>query len=51
MALSAFKCSPLSYGYILNSLRVKAALEKDLLEEADGAEMQRLLQIGKLKIC
>ena len=49
MTLSAFKCSPLTC--ILNSLTVKSALEKHLSEEADGAEMQRLLQIGKLKIC
>ena len=49
MTLSASKCSPLSS--ILNSLTVKPALEKHLLEEADGAGMQRLLQIGKLKIC
>ena len=49
MTLSASKCSPLSC--ILNSLTVKSALEKHLLEEADSAEMQRLLQIEKLKIC
>ena len=49
MTLSASKCSPLSS--ILNLLTVKPALEKHLLEEADGAGMQRLLQIGKLKIC
>ena len=49
MTLSAFKCSPLSC--ILNSLTVKSALEKHLSKEADGAEMQRLFQIGKLKIC
>ena len=49
MTLSASKCSPLSC--ILNSLTVKAALEKHLSEEADGARMQRLLEIGKLKIC
>ena len=49
MTLSASKCSPL--GCILNSLTVKPALEKHLSEEADGAGMQRLLQIGKLKIC
>ena len=48
MILSASKCSPLSY--ILRSLIVKPALEKHLSEEADGAEMQRLLQIEKLKI-
>ena len=48
MPLSASKCSPLSC--ILNSLAVKPALEKHLLEEAGGAETQRLLQIGKLKI-
>ena len=33
------------------SLTVKPAVEKHLPEEADGAEMQRLLQIEKLKIC
>ena len=49
MTLSASKCSRLSC--ILNSLTVKSALEKHVLEEANGAEMQRLLQIGKLKIC
>ena len=49
MTLSAFKCPPLSC--ILNSLSVKPALEKHLSEEADGAEMQRLLQLVKLKIC
>ena len=49
MTLSASKRSPL--GRILNSLTVKPALEKHLSEEADGARMQRLLQIGKLKIC
>ena len=48
MTLSAFKCSPLSC--ILNSLTVKPAVEKYLLEEADVAEMQRLLQMAKLKI-
>ena len=48
MILSASKCSPLSY--ILNSLTVKPALEKHLSEEADGAEMQRLLQLEMLKI-
>ena len=48
MTLSASKCSPLSC--ILNSLTVKSALEKHLSEEADGAGMKRLLQIGKLKI-
>ena len=48
MTLSASKCSPRSC--IFNSLTVKAALEKHLSEEADGAQMQRLLQIGKLKI-
>ena len=32
-------------------LTVKPALEKRLSEEADGAGMQRLLQIGELKIC
>ena len=36
---------------IINSLTVKPALEKHLPEEADGAGMQRLLQIEKLKIC
>ena len=40
-----------TYSCILNSLTVKPALEKHLPEEADGARMQRLLQIGKLKIC
>ena len=40
-----------TYSCILNSLTVKPALEKHLPEEADGAGMQRLLQIGKLKIC
>ena len=49
MTLSASKYSPLSC--ILNSLTVKPALDKHLSEKADGAEMQRLLQIGKLKIC
>ena len=49
MTLSPSECSPL--GYILNSLTVMPALEKHLSEEADGAGMQRLLQIGKLKIC
>ena len=49
MTLSAFECSPLTC--ILNSLTVKSALEKHLSEEADGAEMQKLLQIRKLKIC
>ena len=49
MTLSASKCSPLSC--ILNSLAVKPALEKHFSEEADGAGMQRLLRIGKLKIC
>ena len=49
MKLSAFKCSPLSC--IPYSLTVKPALEKHLSEEADGAGMQRLLQIGKFKIC
>ena len=49
MTLSASKCSPL--GCILNLLTVKPALEKHLSEEADGAGMQRLLQIGRLKIC
>ena len=49
MILSASKCSPLSC--ILNSLTVKPALAKHLSEEADGAGMQRLLQIGNLKIC
>ena len=48
MTLSASKCSPLSC--VLNSLTVKPALEKHLSKEADGAEMQRLLQIEKLKI-
>ena len=48
MTLSASKCSPLSC--ILNSLTVKPALEKHLSEVANGAEIQRLLQIGKLKI-
>ena len=48
MTLSASKCSP--FNGILNSPAVKPALEKHLSEEADGAEMQRLLQIGKLKI-
>ena len=47
MTLSASKCSSLSC--TLNSRTVKPALEKHLSEEADGAEMQRLLQIGKLK--
>ena len=47
MTLSASKCSPLSY--ILRSLTVGPALENHLSEEADGTEMQRLLQIGKLK--
>ena len=47
MTLSASKCSSLSY--TLNSRTVKPALEKHLLEEANGAEMQRLLQIRKLK--
>ena len=51
MTLSASKCSPLTGSCILNSLTVKPALEKHLSEEADGAEMQRLLQIRKLKIC
>ena len=46
MKFSAFKCSPLR-----NSLTVKPALEKHLLEEADGTGTQRLLEIGKLKIC
>ena len=49
MTLIAFKCSPLTC--ILNSLTVESAVERHLSEEADGAEMQRLLQIGKLKIC
>ena len=49
MTLSASKCSALSC--ILSSLTVKSALEKHLSEEADGAGMQMLLQIGKLKIC
>ena len=49
MTLSASKCSPLSC--ILNLLTVKPALEKYLSEEADGARMQRVLQIRKLKIC
>ena len=49
MTMSASKCSPLSC--ILNSLTVKPALENHLSEEVDGAEIQRLLQIGKLKIC
>ena len=49
MTLSVSKCSPRSC--ILNSLTVKPALEKHLSEEADGAGMQRLLQIRKLKIC
>ena len=49
MTLSASKCLPLTC--ILNLLKVKPALEKHLSEEADGTEMQRLLQIGKLKIC
>ena len=40
-----------TYSCILDSLTVKPALEKHLPEKADGAEMQRLLQIGKLKIC
>ena len=48
MTLSSSKCLPLKC--ILNSLTVKPALEKHLSEEADGAEMQRLLQIRKLKI-
>ena len=48
MTLSASKCSPVSC--IRNLLTVKPALEKQLSEEADGAGMQRLLQIGKLKI-
>ena len=38
-----------TYSCILNLLTVKPALEKHLPEEADGVEMQRLLQIGKLK--
>ena len=41
----------ITYSCILNSLTVMPALEKHLSEEADGARMQRLLQIGKLKIC
>ena len=49
ITLSASNCSPLRC--ILNLLTVKPALEKHLLEEADGAGMQRLLQIRKLKIC
>ena len=49
MTLSASKCSPRSC--ILNSLTVKPTLEKHLSEEVDGAGMQTLLQIGKLKIC
>ena len=40
-----------TYSCILNSLTVKPPLEKHLPEEADSAGMQRLLQIGKLKIC
>ena len=40
-----------TYSCILNSLTVKPALAKHLPEEADGAGMQRLIQIGKLKIC
>ena len=48
MTLSASKCSPLSC--ILNSLTVKPALEKHLSEKADGAQMQKLLQIRKLKL-
>ena len=44
-----FSCSQLSCN--LNSLTIKPALEKHLSVEADGAGMQRLLQIGKLKIC
>ena len=48
MTLSASKCSPRSC--ILNLLTVKPALKKHLLEEADGAGMQRLLQIAELKI-
>ena len=49
MTLSASKCS--LFSCILNLLPVKPALEKHLSEEADGAGMQRLLQIGNLKIC
>ena len=40
-----------TYSCILNSLTVKSALDKNLPEEADGAEMKRLLQIEKLEIC
>ena len=42
--LSASRCSPLSF--IFYSITVKPVLEKYLLEEADGAEMQRLLQFS-----
>ena len=48
MTLSASKCSPRSCN--LNSLTVKPTLWKYLSEEADGAGMQRLFQIGKLNI-
>ena len=48
MTLSASKYLP--QRCILNSLTVKPALEKHLSEEPDGAGMQRLLQIRKLKI-
>ena len=54
MTLSA-KCSPRSC--VLNSLRVKPALEKHLSEEADVAGMQRYFKAscfkmaGKLRIC
>ena len=50
MTLSASECSPLILAFLICST-VKPALEKHLPEEADSAEMQRLLQIGKLKIC
>ena len=40
-----------TYSCILNSLTLNPALEKHLPEEADGAGMQRMLLIGKLKIC
>ena len=53
IAVHDIECFQMSttYSCILNSLTVKPALEKHLSEEADGAGMQRLLQIGKLKIC
>ena len=42
--------SPTIVNFWLRACLVKPALEKHLSEETD-AGMQRLLQIGKLKIC